>query len=328
MVISTNPPPVVSLTVQTAQPLAVELPVEPIDLNALLDADRIQTLLRSDDFPIALTLEKDPNLEMVWGHNQLSEMVSLLVQHARTALQYHPQPRASLQTKAFDFREAELASLRVIAPQGPIGSGRYMRLRVHTMRYSPQPSASLDLTRLSQLLQAAGGFISVPSISTGIALDVYLPKAFGQEVPLHAAAIPEFQFTREILRGPVLIVDNEPMLIRVTESGLTQRMGFETVLSAPSIQEALTIIEERRDIRVVLADEGLTGEKGSDLLLRLKLSHPEIETALYTGDSVEHFRGFSGTLGTPLSKPFNMEALAATLYRLSRRSIERNPIIL
>jgi CheY-like chemotaxis protein len=78
---------------------------------------------------------------------------------------------------------------------------------------------------------------------------------------------------------PVLIIEDEPVL-RLEVSDMVERAGFQAV-EATSIDDAIRILEEREDIRVVYMDLDMPrGVKGIEIAAAIRNRWPPIEIIL------------------------------------------------
>lgn len=112
----------------------------------------------------------------------------------------------------------------------------------------------------------------------------------------------------------VLIVEDEP-LVRMTAVGMIEEAGFD-VVEAANADEALLILETRRDISVVFTDIDMPGSMNG-----LKLAHavrgrwPPIKIIATSG----HYAVRDGDLpdgGRFLRKPYTLPQVAGLLNEI------------
>ncbi len=115
----------------------------------------------------------------------------------------------------------------------------------------------------------------------------------------------------------ILLVEDDPALLAVTGRALT-RLGYR-VLSATDSRTALDMWEQHaRAIDLVLTDmRMLRGMNGLMLAERLASTKPTLKVIIMSGYSSEMAtNGRAGQIEfTYLAKPFELEALAATVRR-------------
>lgn len=83
-------------------------------------------------------------------------------------------------------------------------------------------------------------------------------------------------------RGTILVVEDEPNMLRLLERVLSQR-GYQ-VLTAADGEEAIEVHRSRKDaIDIVLLDLGLPTISGQDVLVKLKTENPDVKIVIATG---------------------------------------------
>ena len=122
--------------------------------------------------------------------------------------------------------------------------------------------------------------------------------------------------------GTVLIVDDEPMLLRSLRRTL-EGEGYRTWLAETAEAVEPRLVEADPD--VVLLDLGLGEDSGQALLERLKRERPEVEVIVITGNaSIESAVGcIRGGAFDYLAKPFDEHRVRTTV----RRAIERRRLV-
>lgn len=95
--------------------------------------------------------------------------------------------------------------------------------------------------------------------------------------------------SQPLTRWPVLIVEDEPIL-RIDAISMVEDAGFEAV-EAMSSADAITLLEERLDIRLVYMDLDMPrSRKGIEIAAAIRKRWPPIEiiltAAYFTRDSV------------------------------------------
>jgi CheY-like chemotaxis protein len=106
---------------------------------------------------------------------------------------------------------------------------------------------------------------------------------------------------------PILIVDDSPMDRKSFE--LSTQSFHRELLQASSGEQALKILSERKDIKLVILDERLPGMSGIETFQSIKrLEHPRpwvVFLTGYAGDFVERVSkiGCAVTVSKPMEKP-------------------------
>jgi two-component system C4-dicarboxylate transport response regulator DctD len=118
--------------------------------------------------------------------------------------------------------------------------------------------------------------------------------------------------------GVVLVVEDDPGTLRFVTLAL-QRAGF-TVVSVTSAPPALDLLSEQA-IDVLLADIGLPGMSGFDLITEARRRHPDLAIALMTADaSVDTAaHALRSEVDDFLTKPVSPTTLVAQVRRLVER---------
>jgi len=125
----------------------------------------------------------------------------------------------------------------------------------------------------------------------------------------------------EILRNPapapvVLLVDDEPTLLRITQRMLVQR-GY-TVVTAPDAARALDLLVEGRAFDVMVTDVGLRGVTGTELARRMRGQMPHLRVLFVSGFDAATL-GLEGSMGARdafLCKPYSARELERRLLEL------------
>ena len=119
---------------------------------------------------------------------------------------------------------------------------------------------------------------------------------------------------RQSKNAAVLIVEDEPML-RMLAVDMVEDAGFE-VLEAGDADEAVRILESRRDIGIVFTDVDMPGSmNGTGLALCVRLRWPSVQLIITSG----HY--MPGELAMPtdsifFQKPYIGSRVVATMERM------------
>jgi CheY-like chemotaxis protein len=105
-----------------------------------------------------------------------------------------------------------------------------------------------------------------------------------------------------------LVVEDEA-LIRLNLCDMLGEMGLETVEAANG-KDGLAAIEQDAQIAVLIADLGLHGMTGEELVRRARVLRPELKIILATGRSAAANSQLTAETGAHfLGKPFDFDEL-------------------
>ncbi len=177
----------------------------------------------------------------------------------------------------------------------------------------------LGLANCLEIISEHGGGLNVVSAAgQGTTFDVYLPlsaevRSITIRAPEHAVA-PEWRTS-----GRVLVIDDEPMVARLTAMvlehvGLKATIEHTGVGAVERLAHSLTE-SEASQFRVCVLDLTMPNLSGQELLQQLKNHAPHLPVVLTSGFSEQQLRQrgvFSGFDGF-LQKPFRMSAMVDVL---------------
>ncbi|HEX7737729.1 MAG TPA: response regulator [Ktedonobacteraceae bacterium] len=110
---------------------------------------------------------------------------------------------------------------------------------------------------------------------------------------------------------PVMLVDDDQMLLRALSETITLRMSTVTVETVTSTQEALQLLQER-EYSAIISDIQMPGMDGLELLSHVQKHYPDIPVLLITGYN---------------DQKIAIEAVRAGAYDYIRKPIERDDFI-
>lgn len=170
----------------------------------------------------------------------------------------------------------------------------------------------LGLATVYGIVRQNGGSIDVCSEpGSGTTFSIYLPRYVGQaEQPRTARTVETLPVGQET----VLVVDDEPEILNVTQKILAQQ-GY-VVLHASTPGEAIRLADEYSgEIHLLLTDVVMPEMNGFDLAGKLQVLYPRIKSLFmsgYTSDVISRH----GTLnvGVPfIQKPFSVSGLTVKI---------------
>ena len=170
------------------------------------------------------------------------------------------------------------------------------------------PGPGLGLATVYGIVKQNGGSIDVESSpEIGTTFRIYLPRHGGPDKETSAqadeATVPK--------GGTVLLVENEPAMLRIGRLSLRQ-LGYK-VLVATTIDEAIQKVRAQgASIDVVLTDVVLGGGNGGTLAREIQEIHPTMRFVFMSGLG-EHIAIGRGACSYPfkvLTKPFDLQRLS------------------
>jgi PAS domain S-box-containing protein len=176
----------------------------------------------------------------------------------------------------------------------------------------PGKGTGLGLPMVHGLAAQSGGALRISSKpGQGTTVDLWLPRSTGGEQPASQ---------REVRSAPhvacrhccVLLVDDDA-LVRMGTVDMLEDLGHK-VIEANSATEALSLLEARPGIDLVITDQAMPGMRGSELAARIAQMWPSMPVILATGYAdLPHGEG----AGLPrLSKPFRQDDIAGALNKV------------
>ncbi len=176
----------------------------------------------------------------------------------------------------------------------------------------------LGLASVRELVREAGGFLSVDSeVGRGTTMCVHLPR---HEWPPDGATRPvridDASRTASSRRNTVLLVDDEPVLLRLAERALS-RAGWR-VLAVSCAGDALTALEDGVQApRIIVTDLVLPDGDGLALVELARRRFPGLSAVLTSGYASDLLRGRAAAAGAVfLAKPYDMAVLLNQVTKL------------
>jgi len=136
-------------------------------------------------------------------------------------------------------------------------------------------------------------------------LEAIFSKTFNGEAK---DAVPMIETVQKTTK--VLVVEDEPV-VRQMVVDLLRELGYAT-LQAEDARGALPLLESGRPIDLLLSDVGLPGMNGRQLAEIARQRRPGLKVLFATGYAEgAHLDGYLDPGMTLITKPFNLDALAA-----------------
>jgi len=149
----------------------------------------------------------------------------------------------------------------------------------------------LGLSTVYGIVQQNGGAITVDSnVGEGTTFSIYFPCDNGEIVQT-----VEHIISKEQLKGDetILLVEDEEMLLHTLERVL-KRHGY-TVIAVSEPEEALAVIEKRKDIRILVTDVIMPVINGRELADEIKRYLPNIRSLFMSGYTANHITDYGSS---------------------------------
>jgi signal transduction histidine kinase len=168
----------------------------------------------------------------------------------------------------------------------------------------------LGLSQVYGFVKQSKGHLKLYSeIGHGTAVKIYLPRYYGSEQPIDAAAVLR-QSERTAARSEViLVVEDEDRIREVTTEALRE-LGY-TVFDAASAKQALLILDSCPEVGLLFTDivmPDMNGRRLAEAALKLRPNLKVLYTTGYTRNAVVH----NGVLDPGvnfIAKPFTFDQL-------------------
>ena len=208
--------------------------------------------------------------------------------------------------------------VRIAVTNTGCGMTREVQERVFEPFFTTKPvgkGTGLGLSQIFGFVRQSSGDVAIRSApGEGTTVSLYLPRGHknAQPAPVRASAEPlplpvrRAREAPEPVGEPVLVVEDDPR-VRVATVASIEELGYQPIGCA-SGEEALTLLEGRRDIRLMITDVVMPGMTGPELGAAVRSRHPHIAILFVTGYAGEAGEGeLQGQ--AVLRKPFTVTAL-------------------
>jgi PAS domain S-box-containing protein len=294
------------------------LDLQPIHVNACVSSME-ELLLRSLRGDIALVLDLDEHLwQALTDAHQLESALLNLVINARDALPHGGTIRIETHNvylaESGNGLDAVSAGdyVALLVEDDGTGMSPEVMARAFDPFFTTKPigqGTGLGLSMIYGYAKQSKGHVRLESLpGKGTTVGLYLPRYLGADVepprPTAPAASPHGA------GKTVLVVEDEPV-VRQMVVDLLRELGYAT-LQAEDARGALPILEGSRPIDLLLSDVGLPGMNGRQLAEIARQRRPGLKVLFATGYAEgAHLEGYLEPGMTLITKPFNLDALAA-----------------
>jgi two-component system NtrC family sensor kinase len=290
----------------------------PVDVRALI-AGVGELLQKAVGAPVAIETAIDPDIAPALVDPTQAELAMLnLAINARDAM-----PQGG--TLTIGARNASLAE-----PQGAAPAGDYVVLSVSDTGMGMPPEVlervlepffttkavgkgtGLGLSMVHGFVTQSGGDLRIESRpGRGTVVSLWLPRAQAAPAPETQPAGPATPPEVAGLGCSLLLVDDDA-LARLATAAALRELGHE-VAEARDGEEALIVLGQRRDLRVMVTDYAMPQMNGAELALVARRGRPDLTVIMITGYAAGLPGGKPPGVLKLLQKPFRMEELDAAV---------------
>ncbi len=237
--------------------------------------------------PSAPTVSADPSqlqrvlVNLVLNAKEAGSRNVAIVFDSATAI---PDDEGACVRSSLSGEESRLGRIAVVDDGEGIPADQLERV-FEPFHTSKDAGSGLGLSAVHGVVRRHGGAIRLCSQPGETRFEIYLPAS----APSHAAAPTEEAAALPLAGKHLLIVDDEPMIARVTTRLLELRgIAVDTADSGFAALERLATESERFD--AVLLDLSMPGMSGTEVLRRLRSDFPELPVIVSSGfgrDAIE-----------------------------------------
>lgn len=300
---------------------------KPTDINALVRS--LSDLLHHTvDENISIAIETNDNVPAaIVDVNQLENAILNLAINARDAM---PRGgRLTVEVSEVNLDETYSRSRPGISP------GRYVVVAVSDTGVGMTPDliekafdpffttkpvgqgTGLGLSMVYGFARQSNGQVRIHSApDQGTSVKIYLPAADQNAIETTVHHEASTRGTGQ----PILLVEDDPA-VRLLIGELLSELGYQTIEARDS-DVAIRLLESGRSIDMMISDVGLPGMNGRQLAEVARKHHPKVPILFVTGYAANAAirAGFLGTNMALISKPFQIEELAAKIGEMLSKS--------
>ncbi len=305
---------------------------EPIDVVHLV---REVVVLVRRTFPPGVRIDLQAEPDSVWALTDPSQLEHALLNMALNArdampdgghLSFQIATTEAVPGTVFDEDVAAGAYVSIVVTDTGTGFEPTALARAFEPFFTTKSLGSgLGLSMVYGFVKQSKGYIRIDSSSAGTAITLLLPRTDGIDDATDAAASPPAAADGAWHDLLAVVVEDDDEVRRVLREQLNS-LGF-SILEASSGEEAIRLIEQIDNVRLVVSDIVMPGIGGFDVARRARSLRHAIPIVLLTGFSVESLP--EELAGVPiLMKPWQRSDLRAAIARLippsEPTSVERN----
>ena len=271
----------------------------------------------------------------VWvDPHQLENAILNLAVNARDAMNNEGRLTISTANVALghhEVGEAEAGNyVRIDVADDGCGMSQAVLDRVFEPFFTTKPvgkGTGLGLSQLFGFARQSGGEVSIRSApGEGTTVSLFLPRFIPAEAnqprPRDRAPREAAENAPPGAEGATILVVEDDMRVRVSTVGALEELGYAP-LACASAEEALELLEDRDDVRLVISDVVMPGMTGPEMVGRIASRYPHIGVLFVTGyvgeaGEAEQFTGYE-----VLRKPFTVNALSRAVAGALRSTISK-----
>lgn len=197
------------------------------------------------------------------------------------------------------------------------GMDEETKLRLFEPFYSTKGQGrGLGLSVVAGIVRAHRGHIEIENKSQLTRFSVYLPLQATHGVPVVSGAVDAEKSLRTVPMPLVLVVDDEPTLRNLISRTLNTH-GFETLVASHG-DEALSLLDQHRQIGLVLLDLTMPNKDGIEVYAEMLQRFPDKQVVLMSGyneQSVASRLNPGSPIPAFLHKPFRANELLAIIQK-------------
>jgi signal transduction histidine kinase/ActR/RegA family two-component response regulator len=297
-----------------------------LDLNAVIaDVNKMMPVLLGEEIEYKF-LPGERLAHIKADASQIEQMLVNLAVNARDAMSKSGQLTVTTQNVVLDEKYARthppvIAGKYVLIVVADTGHGmdEQTKSRIFEPFFTTKDlgkGTGLGLSTVYGIVKQSGGYIWVDSaVNQGTRFEIFLPQT------TEAVSVSE---QKEALRqmnrgvGTVLLAEDEEA-VRELACEFLSASGYEVIVAKDGI-EALELAEQqKKSIDVLVTDVVMPRMRGTELAMRLRRGHPDIQV-VYMSGYLEHNSDDAFLAGAELlQKPFSRDSLLQKLYAVLRR---------
>ncbi|WP_245987007.1 ATP-binding protein [Azospirillum thermophilum] len=309
---------------------------QPVEVRLLV---REMTVLLSRSLPASITIETptigtpaigtpaigtpaDPagGADGIWVVADPAQLENALVNLALNARDAMPQggvltlsvqERAEVETAGFDEPPAPGRYVEIAVRDTGCGFAPEGLARAFEPFFTTKSLGSgLGLSMVYGFVKQSGGYIRIDSAAgAGAAITLLLPRADAPEREDLPGGEPDDQPAPRWSGQLALVAEDDDDVRQVMRKQLME-LGF-SVMEAASGDEAMELLDQLDDLRLLVSDIVMPGVSGLQLARHLRVARPDVQVILISGFSVEEIDEREGLV--ILGKPWDKKDLAAAV---------------
>jgi PAS domain S-box-containing protein len=285
----------------------------------------LNELIRNTRGMLGRIIGEDVRIELALAHDlapvtadsgQIEQILVNLAVNARDAMEHGGTLRITTENVEIEeggsprdreHRPGRYVSLMVT----DTGSGMSQEVMAHLFEpffttKEPGKGTGLGLATVHGIVTAIGGRVSVSSeLGKGSSFTIYLQQTEGQKAPVVRKTPVPFGI------GETILIVEDAEGLRELSKRILERHGYR-VLVASNSDEGRRLVEQFRDIRLIVTDVIMPGGSGPEFVRGLSTIRPDLRVIYMSGyneESISHHGVLDPGIAF-LQKPFTAESLS------------------